>query len=95
MLHAVPSGKALGACDILRKVQEGMERWEWALRFIGAGWYVALCIVLGAWLGLWLDRKLGTFPWLALGGIVLGTFVAFYGLYRMLAPMLDRKDKKN
>ena len=74
-----------------------MERWEWALRFIGAGWYVALCIVLGAAGGLWLDRKLGTFPWLALGGIVLGTFVAFYGLYRMLVPLLNNRgrDKKN
>ncbi len=52
-----------------------MERWVWALRFIGVGWYVALCIVLGAFLGLWLDHKLHTTPWLAIAGIVVGTFV--------------------
>ncbi len=71
-----------------------MERWVWALRFIGIGWYVALCIVLGAVLGLWLDRKLHTAPWLAIGGIILGTFFAFFGLYQMLRPGIDRKDKK-
>jgi F0F1-type ATP synthase assembly protein I len=71
-----------------------MERWVWALRFIGIGWYVALCIVLGTMLGLWLDRKLHTTPWLAIGGIVLGTFLAFFGLYQMLQPGIDRKGKK-
>jgi len=71
-----------------------MERWVWALRFIGIGWYVALCIVLGAVLGLWLDRKLETVPWLAIGGIILGTFIAFFGLYQMLRPGIDKRGKK-
>ena len=71
-----------------------MERWVWALRFIGIGWYVALCIVLGALLGLWLDRKLHTTPWLAIVGIIVGTFVAFFGLYQMVQPWLDGKGKK-
>ena len=71
-----------------------MERWVWALRFIGIGWYVALCIVLGAVLGRWLDQKLHTAPWLAIGGIILGTFFAFFGLYQMLRPGLDQNGKK-
>ncbi|HJW87850.1 MAG TPA: AtpZ/AtpI family protein [Dehalococcoidia bacterium] len=71
-----------------------MERWVWALRFIGIGWYVALCIVLGALLGNWLDHKLHTTPWLAIGGIILGTFFAFFGLYQMVQPWMNKKDKQ-
>jgi len=71
-----------------------MERWVWALRFIGVGWYVALCIVLGAFLGLWLDRKLNTTPWLAIAGIIVGSAAAFVGLYQMVQPWMDEKGKK-
>jgi ATP synthase protein I len=71
-----------------------MERWVWALRFIGVGWYVALCILLGALLGLWLDRKFHTTPWLAIAGILVGTFVAVFGLYQMVQPWMNQKDKK-
>jgi len=70
-----------------------MERWVWALRFIGIGWYVALCIVLGAVLGLWLDRKFQTTPWLAIAGIIVGSAVAFFGLYQMVRPWIDGKGK--
>ena len=73
-----------------------MAWWVWALRFLGLGWYVAFCIVLGTIVGLWLDRKFHTSPILALVGIVLGTIAAFYGLYRMVAPLMEqygRKDK--
>ncbi|MFH1483597.1 MAG: AtpZ/AtpI family protein, partial [Chloroflexota bacterium] len=65
-----------------------------ALRFIGIGWYVALCIVLGAVLGRWLDQKLQTTPWLAIAGIIVGSFFAFFGLYQMVQPWMDQKGKK-
>lgn len=63
-------------------------RWIWALQFVGVGWYIALCIVLGTLGGVWLDRRLGTSPLFSLLGILGGTALGFYGLYRMLAPGL-------
>jgi F0F1-type ATP synthase assembly protein I len=68
-----------------------MKRWEAALRFVGVGWYIGLCIVLGAVGGLWLDNKFNTKPVLTIVGLILGVVLAFYGVYRMLVPLLDNK----
>ena len=72
----------------------GMGRWEAALRFIGVGWFIAISILLGVWGGLWLDEKLGTSPIMMIVGLILGLLVAFYGVYRMLLPLIrDRRNK--
>jgi len=73
-----------------------MGRWEAALRFIGVGWFIGLSILLGVWGGLWLDNKFGTKPILVIVGLLLGLAVAFYGVYRMLLPLLrNKRDKEN
>jgi ATP synthase protein I len=73
-----------------------MGRWEAALRFIGVGWFVGLSILLGVWGGHWLDEKLGTTPVMAIAGLILGLVVAFYGVYRMLLPLMrNKRDKEN
>jgi len=59
-----------------------------ALRLVGIGWYVALCIVFGVWLGVWLDGKFDTSPIITLIGLFLGLFVAFWGGYRMLMDVI-------
>ena len=69
-----------------------MPGWLLAIRVAGMGWYVALCIVLGVLGGLWLDNKLGTSPLLILSGTLLGVVVAFYGIYKMVAPLLNLTD---
>ena len=56
------------------------------------GWYVAFCIVLGIVGGLLLDKKVGTSPLFMLIGTVLGAVVAFYGIYKMVAPLLQNTD---
>ena len=66
-----------------------MSGWLLALRVAGMGWYVAVCTVLGILGGTWLDNKLGTSPLFILSGILLGLAVAFYGVYRMLVPLLE------
>jgi len=71
----------------------GMGRWEAALRFIGVGWFVGVSILLGVWGGFWLDGKLGTAPIMVIVGLILGLVVAFYGVYRMLIPLM--RDKRN
>lgn len=79
----------------VRRYEDGMGRWRAALRLIGIGWYVGICITLGVVAGLWLDSKLDTsLLWLI--GLILGTVVAFYGVYRMLLPFTSNKrDKEN
>lgn len=50
--------------------------------FAGVGLQLAATIGLGAWLGYWLDRKLGTLPWLTIVLVFLGAGAAFYSIYR-------------
>lgn len=67
-----------------------MNWWSWAFKFIGIGWYVAFSLLAPTFLGLWLGGKV----W-ALLGLLLGTVLAFYGLYAMLVkPQLRGQDGK-
>jgi hypothetical protein len=59
-----------------------------ALRLVGIGWYVALCIVLGTGGGVWLDRRFDLDPLLTLVGLFLGLGLAFYGGYLMLLDVI-------
>ncbi|MBL7125933.1 MAG: AtpZ/AtpI family protein [Dehalococcoidales bacterium] len=70
-----------------------MSRWMAALRLVGVGFFIGSSIVLGVVAGLWLDSRFNTSPALAIAGLLLGIVVAFYGVYRMLIPLL--KNKKN
>ncbi len=60
-----------------------------ALGLMGLGWYVAMCIILGTAGGLWLDRRLGTLPLFTLLGVIAGSGVAFYGVYKMVVPLMN------
>lgn len=62
-----------------------------ALRLIGVGFYIGGSILLGVVAGLWLDSKLNTEPILVIVGLFLGLVVAFYGVYRMLLPLISKK----
>lgn len=66
-----------------------MNLWVLALRLTGLGWYVALCIVFGVVGGLALDGLLETKPLFMLLGILLGSVVAFWGLYKMVQPLMN------
>ena len=70
-----------------------MKRWQLAARLIGVGFFIGGSIVLGLFLGLWLDNILNSkFIWVI--GLVLGIIVAFTGVYRMLLPLLNQDDRK-
>ena len=68
--------------------------WQVALRLVGVGWYVGLCIILGVVGGLWLDDRFNTGPILVIVGLVLGVAIAFYGVYRMILPNINKKQNK-
>ncbi len=66
-----------------------------ALRLMGLGWYIAISIILGIVGGWWLDRWLGTKPLFTILGVLAGSGVAFYGVYRMILPLMgDNADKE-
>ncbi len=65
-----------------------MNWWALGVRLTGLGWYVALCIVIGVAGGAWLDKLIGTAPLFILLGTVLGSVVAFWGLYKMVQPLM-------
>lgn len=73
-----------------------MKRNQWAdaLRLLGLGWYVVTALVGGLVLGLLLDNWIDVSPLFTLLGLALGLIVAFWGVYRMLAPLLktNRRD---
>jgi len=71
-----------------------MSRWLIALRLVGVGFFIGGSILLGVVAGLWLDNKLNTGPILVIVGLLLGLVIAFYGVYRMLLPLLANKTRQ-
>ena len=67
---------------------KGAPWWATALKLTGLGWYVAACIGIGVAGGVFLDKTLGTLPLLTIGGTVLGSVAAFWGVYKMVLPIL-------
>ncbi|GAC1692183.1 MAG: hypothetical protein NVS9B3_10730 [Gemmatimonadaceae bacterium] len=57
-----------------------------------AGLQFALVLVVFAFAGQWLDRRLGTGPWLLTVGILLGGSGSFYGMLRTLTALQKRRD---
>lgn len=55
-----------------------------------AGFVLIGGIALGYLAGAWLDRRLGTDPWLAVAGVVLGAAAGFHSLVRQLLAGDDR-----
>ncbi|MCE2464333.1 MAG: AtpZ/AtpI family protein [Dehalococcoidia bacterium] len=71
-----------------------MEGLSLALRYLGIGWYVALCIVIGVLGGRWIDGQAGTDPIFTLVGIALGAIAALNGIYKMVRPLLRESRTK-
>ena len=71
-----------------------MSQWPPAMQLMGIGWYVAVCIVCGILLGLWLDGELGISPALTLLGLALGLAAAGWGGYRMLQQLFAAQQRQ-
>ena len=50
----------------------------------GAGIQFAIFLVVFSLSGVWLDKQLGTSPWLVIVMVFLGAAAAFYSLYHKL-----------
>ena len=60
--------------------------------FAGVGLQFAVSILVFVFVGQWLDRKLGTAPWLLMLGVFLGAGASFYSMYRKLTAAGARED---
>ncbi|HSA54513.1 MAG TPA: AtpZ/AtpI family protein [Gemmatimonadaceae bacterium] len=65
-----------------------------ASAYAGLGLQFALSILLFVWTGQWLDRKLGTDPWLLILGAFVGAGAGFYAIYRRLTSDLQREEAR-
>ena len=67
-----------------------------ALRLVGLGWYVSICIVAGILGGRFLDEKVFHTSFLfTLLGLGVGLGLAFWGLYKILATVLADTSNSN
>ena len=60
--------------------------------YAGLGLQFAASIILFLYVGQWLDRKLGTAPWLLMTGVFLGAGASFYSMYRKLMAAQAREE---
>lgn len=62
--------------------------------FAGIGLQFALTILVFVFAGIWLDRRLGTSPWLLIACVFAGAGGGFYSMYRRVtAAQRDAKHK--
>lgn len=60
------------------------EVWKRAGPYLSLGTMFAAAIVGGLLAGYWLDKWLGTSPWLTLGGLLLGLVTGFYNFFAVV-----------
>jgi ATP synthase protein I len=61
--------------------------------YAGVGLQFALTIVGFMFAGMWLDRRLGTSPWLLILFVFGGAAAGFYSIYRKLTTAQRRADE--
>ena len=58
--------------------------------YIDASWQLAGAVGLGSLAGWWLDKKLGTGPWLLVSGSLFGIGLGFYLFFKILMSLGKR-----
>lgn len=61
---------------------------------MGVGLQFAASILLFLFVGMWLDRRLGTDPWLLIAGVFIGGGAGFWSMYRKLVLEPAEKRRK-
>ncbi len=57
---------------------------NWVVKYMNVGYYLAVPLLFGVFLGSFLDSKFKTKPVITLVLIVLGMIAAFYNLYKII-----------
>jgi len=87
-MNGSPGGEPAGAPPGKPREEEGFSVSE----FAGVGLQFAVSILVFLYAGQWLDRKLGTAPWLLIIGVFLGAGASFYSMYRKLMAAQARDE---
>ena len=61
--------------------------------FAGLGLQFLVLMLGGLYAGQWLDRKLGTAPWLLIIGVFTGAGLSFFSMYRKLMAAQAKDDE--
>jgi F0F1-type ATP synthase assembly protein I len=72
--------------------RKGDEKGPSAGEFAGLGLQFVIALLAGLYGGQWLDRRIGTTPWLSIIGMFLGAGLAFYSMYHKLMAAQARED---
>lgn len=64
-------------------------------RYAGLGMQFAVTLLLFVGAGIWLDKKLGTEPWLLIAGVLLGGTGAFIAILRAVPPARGGSDPQH
>jgi ATP synthase protein I len=57
------------------------------LAYVGIGFELVVPVLLGVFLGYWLDSRFDTTPWLLVVGALLGIALGFYAFFKAVIPM--------
>ncbi len=66
--------------------------WRTAINLLSVGWWLGISIIAGVLSGLWLDDRFNTRPLFTLLGLFLGLAFAFFGVYRVVLPIVRNKE---
>lgn len=73
-----------------RRTVEGTQDGGSGSALMGLGLQFVIVILICLYAGMWLDRKLGTAPWMLGLGVVVGASAGFYSMYHV---MMDENRK--
>ncbi|NQT71680.1 MAG: AtpZ/AtpI family protein [Chloroflexi bacterium] len=71
------------------------DAWITAARFLGIGWFIAVCIVGGVFGGRWVGQQAGNEVVFSLLGLAVGVMLAGYGVYESYLLIKKSENKDN
>ena len=83
----------IGSPDDSRSKAGGSNDGPSGAEFAGIGLQFVVSMLGGLYAGEWLDKKLGTAPWLLMIGVFLGAGLSFYSMYRKLMAAQAKDDE--
>jgi F0F1-type ATP synthase assembly protein I len=64
-------------------------------RLMGLGLQFVIAILLCLYIGMWLDKKLNTGPWLMMIGALIGASAGFYSMYSVMMSENKKYDEQH
>ncbi len=66
-----------------------------AMRLIGIGWFIAICLILGVVGGIQLDKAVDTGKLFTVIGLFVGLFFGLWGGWLQLSEVLDAINRRS